>query len=80
MNTFEGDSGGPVFLADPARMVDGKREDVRLIVGLMVGQHFIDEETKLLYGTSRTRHRLGLGIIVPATFIRETVDRLPAAR
>jgi hypothetical protein len=78
-NTFEGDSGGPVFLAESRRALaeKGRMEDVRLIVGLVTGQHFLDEEMKMVYGTTKIRHRLGLAIVVQAAFIRETLDSLP---
>jgi hypothetical protein len=78
-NTFEGDSGGPVYLADPNRKVPGKDtpQDVHLILGLVTGQHFLDEDVKTVYGSSKTRHRLGLGIVVHASLIREAIDRLP---
>jgi hypothetical protein len=81
MDTFEGDSGGPVYLAEPGRVYGGrgKGEEVRLILGLVTGQMFLDEEAKLIYGTTRVRHRLGLAVVVPAIFIRETIDRLPPA-
>lgn len=74
MNTFEGDSGGPVYLARPSP-ANPQREE-RLIVGLVSGQRFLDEEAKLIYGTTKLRHRLGLAIVVHAAFIRETVDLL----
>lgn len=78
-NTFAGDSGGPVYLADPKRKMPGKEkpEEVRLIVGLVTGQHFLDEEMKMVYGSTKLRHRLGLAIVVQASFIRETLERLP---
>jgi hypothetical protein len=78
-NTFEGDSGGPVYLADPMRSLPGKDkgEEVRLILGLVSGQHFLDEEMKMIYGTTKVRHRLGLAIVVQASFIWEALDRLP---
>jgi hypothetical protein len=78
-NTFEGDSGGPVYLAAPGRNPAGKDrpEEVRLILGLVTGQHFLDEEMKMVYGTTKIRHRLGLAIVVHAAFIRETLVSLP---
>ena len=75
MNTFEGDSGGPVYLTSPSP--GDEADDTRLIVGLMHGQHFLDEEMVMIYGTSKVRHRLGLGIVLQAAFIRETLERLP---
>jgi hypothetical protein len=78
-NVFEGDSGGPVYLASPRRDLPGKEDpgEVRLIVGLVTGQHFLDEEMKMVYGTTRLRHRLDLAVVVHAAFIRETLQRLP---
>ena len=80
LNTFEGDSGAPVYLVDDHRLVAGKTEpgQVRLILGLMVGQHFLDEEFKMIYQTGKFRHRMGFGIAVHATAIKETIDLLDA--
>jgi V8-like Glu-specific endopeptidase len=75
-NTFEGDSGGPVYLTRASR-TDPDHEDVRLILGLVSAQRFLVEEAKMIYGTTKLRHRLGLAIIVHASFIKETIDRLP---
>jgi predicted methyltransferase/V8-like Glu-specific endopeptidase len=72
-NTFEGDSGGPVYLTRSGLT----EKEVRLILGLIVGQRVVDEEAKMLYGTTKIRHRLGLAIVVHAAFIKETIDRLP---
>ena len=72
-NTFEGDSGGPVFVTNDR----DNQEDTQLILGLVVGQWFLDEEAKMIYGTTKVRHRLGLAIVVHASFIQETIDRLP---
>ncbi|OWK44508.1 hypothetical protein FRUB_02440 [Fimbriiglobus ruber] len=78
INSFEGDSGGPVYLADPNRATagPGKREDARLILGLIVSQQFLDEELKTIYGTTKVRHRLGLAAAVHAAYVRETVNRV----
>ena len=75
INTFEGDSGGPVYLTRPSR-TDPTKEDVRLIVGLASGHRFLDEEAKMIYGTTRIRHRLGLAVVVHASFVKETIDLL----
>ncbi|WP_347243203.1 serine protease [Thermogutta sp.] len=80
MNTFEGDSGGPVF-ALAGR--NGESRDAGglssgYVIGLVSGQHFVDEEFKLIYQSGKFRHRMGLAIIVPSVFIRETIDRLMA--
>lgn len=78
LNTFEGDSGAPVYLVDDHRVVAGKTElgQVRLILGLMVGQHFLDEEFKMIYQTGKFRHRMGFGIAVHASAIKETIALL----
>ena len=77
-NTFEGDSGGPIYVSQPNRVLEsGKVEPVRLILGLVHGQHFIDEDVKTAYETRKMRTRLGLSIVVPAAMIRETIERLP---
>lgn len=70
---FEGDSGGPVCLT----RTDSDKKDVRLILGLITGQHFLDEEMKMVYGSTKIRHRLGLAIVIQASFIRDTLGRLP---
>jgi V8-like Glu-specific endopeptidase len=67
-NTFEGDSGGPVYLTRPG---------CSLIMGIITGQRMLDEEAKMVYGTTKLRHRLGLAVVVHGSFIRETIDRLP---
>jgi hypothetical protein len=75
-NSFAGDSGGPVFLADPAaKGKDGPAQP--LIVGLILGQHQQDERTKLTYEERVLHHRLGLAIAVHADYIRQTIDLLP---
>ena len=81
-NVFEGDSGGPVFLAEPNRLVEGKPQPqpVRLILGLVAGQHFLDEDLKSPYEIRKVRHRLGLAIIPHASFIRETLEALGCTR
>jgi hypothetical protein len=77
-DVFEGNSGGPVYFTKPNRPVAGqKRQEVRMVLGLVSAQHFLDEEAKMVYGTTKLRHRLGLGIVVHASFIRETIERLP---
>ena len=74
-NIFEGDSGGPVSLSKPSS-TEPNKEEVRLILGLVSAQQFIDEDVKLIYGTSKIRHRLGLAIIIHASLINETIDLL----
>lgn len=70
-NIFEGDSGGPVYLTKA-----NQQDDTRIILGLVSAQHFLDEDIKLIYGTSKIRHRLGLAIIIHAALIKETIELL----
>ena len=77
MNTFEGDSGGPVFALASENKETGAVAGY--VIGLVSGQHFVDEEFKLIYQSGKFRHRMGLAIIVPSVFIRETIDRLMAS-
>lgn len=75
-NTFEGDSGGPVYVwrlpsAPGLSREDGGQEK---IIGLIVAQHFVDEQFTLIYQSGKFRHRMGLAIVVPSTLIRETVE------
>ncbi len=72
LNTFEGDSGAPLYLVDERRMRSGKTEPARvgLILGVVVGQHFLDEEFKMAYTNGKFRHRMGLGIVVHASAVR----------
>jgi V8-like Glu-specific endopeptidase len=74
-NTFEGDSGAPVYMSRPSR-TDPDREEVRLIVGLVAAQRFLEEEMKMIYGTTKVRHRLGLAIVIHASFISEAIQKL----
>lgn len=74
MNSFEGDSGGPVYLSR-ADSSDASKEQTRLILGLVSAQQFLDEEMRTLYGAQKVRHRLGLALIVHASVIRETVEK-----
>ena len=80
LNVFEGDSGAPVYLADDHRLLTGKPAPgrVRLILGLLIGQHFLDEEFKMIYQAGKFRHRMGFGIVAHATAIKETIDLLEA--
>jgi hypothetical protein len=68
-NTFEGDSGGPVYV----EKLGGSMK----IIGLVHAQHFLDERFKLVYQEGMTRKRLGLAIIVNSQAILETIDSLP---
>ncbi|MFI4875764.1 MAG: serine protease [Blastopirellula sp. JB062] len=65
-NTFEGDSGGLVYLETEAGAIK--------VIGLTRAQHFLDERYKLVYGEGMIRQRLGLSIVVPAEEISKLIE------
>jgi len=67
-NVFEGDSGGPITM----KMPDGQLK----IIGLVHGQHFIDERFKNIYSEGLTRKRLGLAIVESSAVILRVVQRI----
>ncbi len=64
--TFAGDSGGPVF-------IDGGDQHP-IVVGIVIAQSNIDERSKSEYEERMVRRPLGLGIILHASYLRETVE------
>ena len=68
-STFAGDSGGPVFAA----RARGKSAGKPMILGMMVAQYRNDEKVRTLHEERLIRHRLSLGKVVQAEFIRQTV-------
>jgi hypothetical protein len=72
-NTFEGDSGGPVYFEYSQ---DGHKH-VK-ILGLVHGQHMLDERYQLVYQQGLIRKRLGLAIVVNSQAILETIESLPS--
>jgi len=67
-NIFEGNSGGPIYFRDI--------NDEIKIIGLVHGQHFIDERFKNIYSEGMTRKRLGLAIIENSAVILETIEKV----
>jgi len=76
---FGGNSGGPVYFIGANRNYKGGVHIgvVRFIMGLVSKQKMIQEEIKSMDETTTKEHPLGLAIIVPATFIRGTINLLP---
>ncbi len=65
--TFAGDSGGPVFV--PA-------SDTRpLVIGIVLSQFRHDELMKMEYEDRTVHHPLGLGTVLHAQFVRETIEQ-----
>ncbi len=84
---FGGNSGGPVFLMDAQRRYGTtiSRDIIQFIVGLVSEEQYGIERIVKPIENSRgktrveieeTRERLGLAIVIPAVFIRETIDML----
>ena len=67
-NTFEGDSGGPVV---------AESEDREIVIGIVAGQHMIDERYQTIYQQGLVRKRLGLAIVVGSPAVRETIKSVP---
>jgi S1-C subfamily serine protease len=67
-NIFEGNSGGPIYS-------DQLGDEIK-IIGLVHGQHFIDERFKNIYSEGMTRKRLGLAIIESSAVILETIEKI----
>ncbi|MDB6174554.1 MAG: hypothetical protein JWL59_3865 [Chthoniobacteraceae bacterium] len=65
--TFAGDSGGPVFVAD------GNGHP--LLVGMVLAQYRHDERVTMEYEERTIHHPLGLGIVIHAQFIRESIEQ-----
>ncbi len=66
VTAFSGDSGGPVF-------VEGK-EGHPLIIGIGVGQYRHVEKVETEFEERATHHPLGIGIVLHAQFVRETIE------
>ena len=62
--TFEGDSGGPVFVT---------YRDQPVILGIVLAQFRHDERIKTMYEENVVHHPLNLSKVVHALYIREAV-------
>ncbi len=63
---FGGDSGGPVFVAGA--------DDHPLIIGMVFAQFRHDEQVKTEYEERSIHYPLGLGDVLHAQFVRETIE------
>jgi hypothetical protein len=71
---FNGNSGGPVYLIDQSRNYGNNiklGEKLQIMIGLVTQQVSADQ--------GQGPRELQLGVVIPAPFIRETMDLLPAA-
>jgi len=67
--TFAGDSGGPVFVAG----AEGPQGEP-LLIGMVLAQFRHDERVTTEYEERTLHHPLGLGSVLHAHFVRETVE------
>lgn len=74
-NVFEGDSGGPIYWLGDKPADGGPRP--MAILGLLHGQHFLNEGFRTVYQSGEMRHRLGVGIGVHAASLIETIALVP---
>ena len=66
ITAFSGDSGGPVF-------IDGKNGRP-LIIGIGIAQYRHDEKVETEFEERTTHYPLGVGMVLHAQFIRETIE------
>jgi hypothetical protein len=75
--SFGGDSGAPVMISrrqDPAQKTSPKRP---WLVGLVSGMQRQTDKATLDLADLTFHHPLGLSIVVPGAYIRQTLDRVP---
>jgi hypothetical protein len=65
--TFAGDSGGPAFVAG--------KDGHPLLVGMVLAQHRHDERVTTEYEERSIHHPLGLGTVLHAQFVRDTIEQ-----
>lgn len=77
---FEGNSGGPVYFTQTGRVYKGQSNigvTNRFIVGIVSEQHFLIQKNSTLDEERLKKYPLKLAIVVPASFIKQTIDILP---
>lgn len=76
---FGGNSGGPVYFIGLNRAYKGRIHlgEVRFLMGLVSKQVLLKEEIKSFDATTKKEHQLGIAVVIPSIFIRETIDLLP---
>lgn len=69
--TFAGDSGGPVF-------IEGK-DQRPLVAGIVIAQHHHEDKIDSEYEERVIRHPLGMGTVLHADYVLETLEQAAAA-
>ena len=76
---FQGNSGGPVYISERRSMKQGSVESVTIfrLMGLVTEEAILSESVRTLSADSVIRHQLGLGIVIHAQLIKDTIGLLP---
>lgn len=77
---FGGNSGGPVYFIGLNRSYKGKVHlgEVRFIMGVVSEELVLEEQVESLAEITVKKHPLRLAKVIPAIFIKETIDLLPS--
>lgn len=73
--TFAGDSGGPVFIADPREKDKGEFAPP-LVLGIVLAQIRHDERLNTLNEEETVHYPMHLSEIIHAAFVRDTIEQL----
>ena len=76
---FKGNSGGPVYMLESKQMTEGMLDTLNIsaVMGLISEEATMSEQINSLTESTVKTHELGLGIVIHAQLIKETIDRLP---
>lgn len=76
---FQGNSGGPVYLVSYNRIYGGSTNigAVYMLMGLVSEEISLTEDQRGIYENRSARYPLSLAKVVPAAFIKETIEMLP---
>ena len=78
---FAGNSGGPVYMVETGpRILGGAMvmgRNFAYIMGLVSQQRILTQRIREPYGNREQRYPVGLGVVIHASMIRETIERLP---
>jgi hypothetical protein len=76
----KGNSGGPVYIADTARIIPSEGANIKwinMIAGLVSQEKAITQEVQSPYRTTREEFPLNVAVVVHGSVIRETIEKLP---
>jgi len=73
---YPGNSGGPVYFAEPNRVLYGDLHKVQFLAGLVAQEHSVKEEIKSQYEKTERTYPLSLAVIIQAAHIKDTINQL----